>query len=722
MTPGGAGAWSTGLLVALCLPCGAQQPPRGGGSPSLAIVEGTVREADTDTPVEGATVRLDGSGSPVWTLTDSLGHYRVHAQAGSVLGLTVERIGYATLRMDSVRIEATMRLDFALTPKPVPLSRLTILGWADALATQGILSGGRRALEVTRSVASLVLDESRAAPLVSALMVGLDRGGRDGPNGGPSLPGGGGANALGVRGSLTRHGSTFVDGAPAQLAGPASYLADPFGERRRRVRSWDAGAPARVTGGLEYVSQVDERPGDEGPGVRANGDLDLVRAAGDVSRYEERWGAAARGRTTLPWASEVLGEGGHRSRVLALHAWAAPLPRQRLLASLSVRREEFPAGSAAGASEARSADLLRSLRWEARLGSGLLVAHAGAGRSGVELPPVSAVGTVPGTDLRNDGSVFGVEYSNPVSSSVEASVGGDRLAYRWSGTVSASGAVWGAFTEFAWRRPDSRLGARFGTRVERPTTQGGVRVSPRFQVDWRIRPDLLARIGSGTYHQLLLATGPNRPASQPPLPVFAGAVHHRATAILAMGSGALRVDGYLKRLNNVPGVHGRLEVAGGTLGVSAVMGARRVAAAATLERRREGTRVVWNQVATADVERTVAGSVALRVRVEASRNPGGLVLTGVADTTGALAGGPTTVGGTGTHPWSVRVDGELSHTIPGNAAVPRLRVYVQVLNAVGRELRPLFVEAASPLDPWLPRVVVIGAGVALGPARADRHP
>lgn len=721
------GVWLSALVLVTTFPLPSAAQGVGGrigDRASRSTMEGFVRDAETGDPLEGVLITIGwmGGGSRVSTscLTDENGQYRIRVGPEARVDLTLERLGYATLYADGVRVEPAIRVDFALTPEPLALVPFMVIGRARTV-TEGGLEQTPPSRRVTRRVGSLVLEEDVAMPLARALLVGAasTTGGNGG--GGPSLPGAGGTDALGVGGSLTRQGATYVDGAPAQLAEPVSFLASPSRRSRSDVQVWDAGAPARITGGLEYVLDVQRRPPATPQGMEAEADLDLVRASGRVSERWRRVATEMSGQTTLPWTTASVGEGGHRSRMAGAHVWAAPAHRQSLAGSFSIRDELLPAGSSSRAGSAGTRDVTGSLRWDVGVGPGVLVARVGSGRSGVGLPPVGGVGVATGVSVHQGRSLASLEYRGALGRSLVTSVGGDRLSYRWRGTLSAHAAKWGLFGEMTWAPPGSDLAVRAGSRLDLVGHGQGTVVAPRARIEWRVHPDLLVTLGSGVHHQILMAGAPDRPVSRPAEPILARGVHGRVTAILEVADAGLRLDAYLKRLDGLPSSVGSVAVFGGSIGLEVPFGSTgNLGAAATLERRHGVERTDWIRMAVADLEQELPFGTALRLHGEASRGPGGLVLAELVDTLGVLAGGSATLSDPEMRPWSLRVDGEVSRAFRGGPGEPEVSVYVRILNVLGQELRPLFARSAYPVDPRVPRVLVVGAGVAIGPRHAGR--
>lgn len=690
-------------------------------SPADSVLVGTVRDAETMEPVGGALVRVVGEELAGRAFTDDGGVYRITIGRARPLHITVERLGYTTLEMYAARVEPKVRLDFLLTPQPIRLDPLTVSGGWTSRVLASLIEPRSAVSGASERVMETSVERSQVAPFAPLLQV-VEATSRVGGTGSPPVSGGAIAS-LGVRGYLSRQGATYVDGAPSSLAAPVSFLADPFASSGPlyRLRVWDGGAPARVTGGVEYVAELDQRPRLSDPGSSWRANVDLVRSAAEVAWRGRSLAAEVSGYSTTPWASDAVGETGHRSRAVNAAAWAAPLPGQRLALTGSARRESLPAGTGSSAGTATLEEAHGSLRWDARIGSGLVDARAGFGRSRSLLPSAMSY---PGQDaafkVQEDRSSFGVEYRRPVARSVAVDVGADRLGFLWRASTSTSAAVWGLYGEAAWT-PQPRVGVRVGARLDRDPSEGHLRLAPRARLEWRPRDHLELAFGSGVFHQLLLARGPiGSPVASTPL--LATGVHHRVRASVDAGPLDLSVETYLKRLTGHGGTDGALHVWGVGFGVDAPVGRfAGLALAATLEQRREDGTTSWSPLVRLLLDRTIAAHTRLRVRIGASRSAGALVWGGTtADSLLVAGGGSLTDPDQDLRAWSVRSDLELSRRIQLSPSGRSLRVYVQVLNALGDEFRPLFLQNVEGGDPRVPRVLVLGVGMGSGGRGASR--
>lgn len=681
-----------------------------------SVVRGTVRDAQTREPIAGARVRIQGVGVSHSALTGAAGVYQLPIPNGDSLHISVERYGYAPLAMDAVRLESGIRLDFTLTPEPVALAGLRVRTRSDSPRLARLMgrpvSVEAGSLPVTEATIERDAQEP-FAPLVQVAPVVQTGGG----GGTPSPPSATSGDALAVRGYLSRQGATLVNGAPATLAGPASYLADPFPADRSRVRLWDGGAPARVTGGLEYVAVVERLPRASGPGLDWQGRLDLVRTAAAAVWRGRRVDTELAGYATDPWTEGILGEPGHRSRGASATLRVSPRTGERLLVFGAVRDEDLPAGSASAGSapsgsSAGLSERVGSLRWEEALGRGVLSSAIGLGRSRVSLPdPTQSSVAAPVFSLTQDRSRLAVEYRRPLGGAIEMDAGADRLGYVWRSSARSSGSVWGVWGEAAWA-PLPRLGVRAGTRLDRATTDARVRPAPRLRLDWRVNRRLSVEVGSGIYHQLLPVSVPAG-ATDALSPHLSSAAHYRAGATMSVGAADVSLHAWLKRLSGPAGTVGRTNVWGLGLGLDAPAGdAGRLGLAALLQRREEASGTSWSPLLRADLGARVPGGARLRVALRASRSAGSLLLGGPSpDTLAVATGGSLELPGPDLRAWSVRSDVQLSRGVPWSVAGRSLRVYLQLLNVLGAEYRPLFLEGSDVRDPRVPRVLVLGLEV-----------
>jgi len=674
-----------------------------------SVVEGRVHDAETGAPVLNAVVTVRRGGITTRAVSDDEGVYCLPISPGLPVHLTVKRYGYAPLSIDGLAFAPGVIIDFALEAEPVPLTRLTVYGDRLPRGLEELLGPESVRRGVSEPMMETTVVRNRVQPFTAALQVAATMSGAG--QGGSGTTGVGGTSPLSVAGYLTRQGATFVDGAPAMLAEPISFLADPFRDNSAQVQVWSAGAPARVTGGLEYVAQVEDLPSSRSRGLSWDGRVDLVRSSADLSWQAHRMEADVLTSTTDPWAAGFIGEQGHGVQTARVGGWGGPWSGQRVAVSGTFHRETLPADVASALSAADLDQATASARWQGDLGKGSLTSWIGASRSRTTLPNPKAQRPPFGISVDEDQSSLGVEYRTPLGRSFAVDLGADRLGYRWSGSRTETAAVWGIYAEASYA-PAPALGLRFGTRLDRSPEDHGVITAPRVRLDWRVAPTIHLAVGSGVFHQALLVSRPEHPLTER-LPELATGVHYRASALLALGPFDLSAEAYLKRMKGVPDVPGTLDVGGIGLGLDGpIAGSGHFTAAGSVERRHEPDSKSWNPVLRVGLQRRIPGKIDVQLQVEGTRAPNSLLLGGTSpDSIRVLAAEAPGSARLGTSNWSLRSDVEASRTLHGTRGGPVVRAYAQVLNALGKEYRPLSLETPDGMDQHLPRVFILGLRV-----------
>ncbi len=173
------------------------------GQASPASLHGTVRDSETGTPVQGASVELlDGSRR---SMTDAAGHYSVLDVPAGPRHMKVSGLGYRSRTLHVfVPAEGGIRVDVALLPQPIPL--LPVEASVAASPVRGHRELGDRARRVgSRTVTH---DDVRANPsLAEADVFEALRGAGVGID--PESP-----NGLHVRGGAGEHNLFSLDGIP----------------------------------------------------------------------------------------------------------------------------------------------------------------------------------------------------------------------------------------------------------------------------------------------------------------------------------------------------------------------------------------------------------------------------------------------------------------------------------------------------------------------------
>ena len=131
------------LLGAGATPVLAQIP----GTPDTVVIEGTVRDTLSSTPLPLTVVRVAGVAG--FVLTDDAGRYRVRAESGDVR-LDVRRIGYQPATVVLHTDTGTVRADVSLTPVPVVMKPVTVT--ADDAARRIVAAAIARKRERFRAI------------------------------------------------------------------------------------------------------------------------------------------------------------------------------------------------------------------------------------------------------------------------------------------------------------------------------------------------------------------------------------------------------------------------------------------------------------------------------------------------------------------------------------------------------------------------------------------
>lgn len=95
------------------------------------VVHGIVIEDGSRRPIGVVDIRLTGpeGASPVRTISDDEGRFRVEVADTGLFTLAVNRVGYAPLTADSIRVFADddLELEIRLDPTAVPLDAVTVV-------------------------------------------------------------------------------------------------------------------------------------------------------------------------------------------------------------------------------------------------------------------------------------------------------------------------------------------------------------------------------------------------------------------------------------------------------------------------------------------------------------------------------------------------------------------------------------------------------------------
>ena len=260
------------LLAAIAFPLGAQQ------ASGVGTIEGTIREANTNRPVEGAQVGVIGAN--IGAVANRNGFYRITNAPARAVELTVRMVGYAPMRRTvTVTPGATVTADFSLQQTALQLQAVVTTGTAGATEVK----------RLGNSVATI--DPPKIAPIRSASellqgrepgVVGLSSSGLVGE-----------AMRIRIRGnaSLTQSNEpiVFVDGVRISSSGTSAANAtlsrlddiDPSTIERMEILKGAAAATLYGTEASNGVIQIFTKRGVAGS---PKWDFSLTQ---DFSRYPE---------------------------------------------------------------------------------------------------------------------------------------------------------------------------------------------------------------------------------------------------------------------------------------------------------------------------------------------------------------------------------------------------------------------------------------------------
>lgn len=562
------------LLAALALPQGAP-----------GTVHGTVSgdPGRGSSPLPHAFVEVRNAGRVLTVMADSAGRYVLHDVPEGRRRIRAFHLGYETLEVEVlVPSGESVSVDFDLDPRPVmgrplvarvrpfriPPDTLSPPPWS----SPGLAEAELRSLEFGPGM----VEEGLASVARAAL-------GGGGPDEDPRA-------VLFMRGSTTDQKMVLLDGAP---------LVAPF-HVGGLIRTFDpvvlggaslymGGAPARYDGGLAYILELETRS-PRRDRVRSSGRVDLLSAEAAVEGSPGGGLGAMAGLRALHGAgTDLLGGGafpyGYGDVVARLdwnegedHAVAATGFWNRETVALDAGSGE--AGTALPGS-VRWGNAAASLRYEGILGGTAVDLTAAYGRYGARLPlrgttPLFADATTERLRVLADASAPALGGTvhwggSVVRTAVESGV--RRLSDEPAVVAEdGTGTVVGGHLEAAWPL-GSAARLRTGLRLDRFSTEEGVRLAPRVAVAWILSDDAVLTVAAGRYHQYvqaseggaLAALADSAAPAVPPrvllLPVASAS--HLTVALDQQLTSAVRlgVEGWVKRFTGVP--------AGGTDGLNA---------------------------------------------------------------------------------------------------------------------------------------------------------
>jgi hypothetical protein len=141
--------WSLVLLAALAvgIPLEGQEPETLGRT----TIRGKVFDANTGAPLFGAFV--DPTGLRTGFLTDTLGNFALTLPNGAAFHISAEQLGYETVELDVLRMDANRPIMIGMKPNPIMLEGVTAL--VDRFQSRrSFFSGSVRAYDRERLLAA----------------------------------------------------------------------------------------------------------------------------------------------------------------------------------------------------------------------------------------------------------------------------------------------------------------------------------------------------------------------------------------------------------------------------------------------------------------------------------------------------------------------------------------------------------------------------------------
>ena len=553
------------LLATLALP----QAPSGS-------VHGTVTGdlgGAAPVPLAHALVELRDGGRSRAVVADSAGRYVFRDVPAGPHRVRAIHVGYETLEVE-VRVPrgGSVSVDLDLAPRPVPgpplvarVERLRIppdTAGPPSMASPGLMEAELRSLEF----GSGMVEGGLAGVARSAL-------GGGGPDEDPRA-------VLFMRGSTTDQKMVLLDGAPLVAPFHVGGLIRTFDPAVLGGASlYVGGAPARYDGGLAYILELETRS-PRRDRVRSSGRVDLLSAEATVEGSPGGGIGAMAGLRSLHGAGTgLLGGGsfpyGYDDAVGRLD-WSGG--EHALALTGFWNRETVNLGSDGGETgvalpgPVRWGNAATSLRYEGRIADTDLDLTGAYSRYRARLP---LRGTTPlFADASTERLRFLADLSTPalggtlrwggsvVQTAVESGVrrlSGEPAVVAEEGT----GTVVGAHLDGSWPLGHA-VRLRTGLRVDRFSTEKGLRLAPRLAVAWILSDEAVLTVAAGRYHQyvqgsegsalatLADSTAPSAPPRILLLPVASAS--HLTLALDQQLTSAVRLglEGWVKSFQGLP--------------------------------------------------------------------------------------------------------------------------------------------------------------------------
>lgn len=208
------------LALGLALALAVVPAPVGAQGSATAVLRGEVRDTAGYGVPDVAVVLRDTAGRAVaGTVTDAAGRYvMVGVRAGGPYTVVAERIGYATVRRDRLRLSSgeSHRLDLVLRESPFALPGVQVVGVPDPVFS-GTRTGAATVIEERSIAAAPTVDRNVVALAAMSPMVAVE------------------GDAVSVAGQNSRFNALRIDGALSQDLFGLSPSGVPGGQANARA-------------------------------------------------------------------------------------------------------------------------------------------------------------------------------------------------------------------------------------------------------------------------------------------------------------------------------------------------------------------------------------------------------------------------------------------------------------------------------------------------------
>lgn len=560
------------LLVAVtALPPGGPALHPAADTLETGTIRGVVRGGaeGREEPLSGAYLELLGPGPPRSAFTDDAGRYRWDGVPAGTHRVRATLLGYRSLDVEvTVPAGGTVTVDLTLRLRPVELEGVMVEGERPGLVPE-------EELRVSEDLAELRVRSLEGTPgLAETGVAELARSAGGGDPGDPS-------DLLFIRGSTADLRLVLLDGAPVYAPFHLSGVLESYDPGSLGSATlYSGGAPARYSGGLSYVLELETRR-PRGGRIRSSGAVDLMGARAAVEApVGSRLAVLASGRGLHGLDRVVWSAGrspfGYLEGLVRLDGEVAD--GHRVAATAFANREEvaldFPGTVLPG--KARWSNGVVSAGYRGRIGGSRLATRIAGSRYAAGLPLAeSAPRFIEGVTRRLR---WTLDAAHPTGSSGELRFGAslrrtdvqmtadDRLPGGASELRAWDVGSAGAYGEARLSLADA-VRLRAGLRADHFSGESGLRVSPRASVGWIVDESATVTLAGGAYHQHVRApagAGEQEDAGAAPDVPVVSAHHVRLSLDQEVVPGVrLGLDGFLKGFRDVPGVTGgRVDASG----------------------------------------------------------------------------------------------------------------------------------------------------------------